>query len=65
MEMFTIGDTAIRISNVIVMQRVFEYGKYVLRIRLKDFSRDIEAKFPTKEELNNVYDALMDAIEEY
>ena len=64
MEMFTVGNAAIRISNIIVVQRLFEYGKYILRIRLKDFNRDIDANFPTKEELNNAYEALMDLIEE-
>lgn len=64
MEMFMVGNAAIRISNIIVVQRVFEYGKYILRIRLKDFNKDIDANFPTKEELNNAYEALMDLIED-
>ena len=64
MEMFTIGNAAIRISNIIVVQRAFEYGKYILRIRLKDFNRDMDANFPTKEERDNAYEALMDLIED-
>lgn len=64
MEMFKLGNIAIRVSNIILVQRLFEYGKYVLRIRLKDFNKDIDAEYPTIEELNNACDALMDVIEE-
>ena len=64
MEMFTIGNAAIRISNIILVQREFEYGKYILRIRLKDLNRDMDANFPTKEERDNAYEALMDLIED-
>jgi hypothetical protein len=64
MKMITLGDTAIRISRITMVQRPYEYGKYVIRIYTPDKPNGIDGKFNTEQERNNVYDAVIDAIEE-
>lgn len=64
MKMITLGDTAIRISRITMVQRPYEYGKWVIRIYTPDKPNGIDGKFNTEQERNNVYDAVIDAIEE-
>lgn len=63
MEMFTIGDTALRISEIFMVQRPFKDEKYGLKIFLKGYG-PIDGWFDDERQRNNVYDSLMDAIED-
>jgi hypothetical protein len=64
MKMITLGDTAIRIGRITMVQRPYENGKWVIRIFTPDKPNGIDGKFNTEQERNNVYDAVIDAIEE-
>ena len=50
MKMITLGDTAIRISRITMVQRPYEYGKWVIRIYTPDKPNGIDGKFNTEQE---------------
>ena len=66
MEMFTVGDTSYRISEIFLVQRTYEYGKYCIHTRIKGLpgGAAITCKFDNEKERDNVYNAMLDAIEE-
>lgn len=64
MEMFTFGDTSYRISEIFLVQRTHEYGKYNILTYVKGLSGSVICKFDNEKERDNVYNALIDAIEE-
>lgn len=64
MEMFTIGDTSYRISEIFLIQRTYEYGKYCIQTYIKGLACPVTCKFNDQKERDNVYNAILDAIEE-
>ena len=62
MKMFKIGDTDIRVSAITAVQRQLHVGK--LLIFTPDKPGGIVSSYKSEKELNAVYDALMEAIEE-
>ena len=66
MEMFTVGDTSYRISEIFLIQRTHEYGKYNLLTYVKGLpgGAAVTCKFDNEKERDNVYNAILDAIEE-
>ena len=66
MEMFTIGDTSYRISEIFLIQRIYEHGKYCIYTYIKGLpdGRAVTCKFDNEKERDNVYNAMLDAIED-
>ena len=64
MEMFTIGDTSYRISEIFLIQRTHEYSKYNILTYIKGLSCPVTCKFDNEKDRDNVYKALLDAIED-
>ena len=64
MEMFTNGDTSYRISEIFLIQRTYEHGKYCIQTYMKGLSGSVTCKFDNEKERDNVYNAMLDAIEE-
>ena len=66
MEMFTMGDTSYRISEIFLIQRTYAYGKYNLLTYIKGLpdGRAVTCKFDNEKERDNVYNAMLDAIED-
>jgi hypothetical protein len=66
MEMFTVGDTSYRISEIFLIQRTNENGKYCIHTRIKGLpgGAAVTCKFDNEKERDNVYNAILDAIEE-
>ena len=64
MEMFTIGDTAYRISEIFMVQRPYEKGRYGVRTYIKGLNVPVDCWCKDAQERDNIYNAMMDAIEE-
>lgn len=64
MEMFTIGDTSYRISEIFMVQKPYEKGKYGIRTYLKGLDVPVDCWLPDKEQRDNIYNAMLDAIED-
>ena len=64
MEMFTIGDTSYRISEIFMVQRPYENGRYGVRTYLKGLNVPVDCWCSNEKERDNVYKAMLDAIED-
>lgn len=64
MEMFTIGDTSYRISEIFMVQRPHEKGRYGIRTFIKGLNVPVDCWCSDENERDNVYNAMIDAIED-
>lgn len=64
MKMFTIGDTTFRLSDIFMIVRPYEKGRYGIRTYIKGLNVAVDAWYKDQRERDNVHDAMIDAIEE-